>query len=47
MASTRLAKTRKHQASSPLMVRLDEEGKERLVRAAELRRMSISDYSAK
>ena len=29
---------------SPLMVRLDEESKEALARAAELRRISVSDY---
>src|SRR5262249_14880857 len=29
---------------SPLMVRLDEESKEVLARAAELRRISVSDY---
>lgn len=31
-------------ASSPLMVRLDEESKAALVRAAELRGISVSDY---
>lgn len=31
-------------APSPLMVRLDEESKILLVRAAELRRISVSDY---
>jgi uncharacterized protein (DUF1778 family) len=31
-------------AVSPLMVRLDRQGKEALVKAAELRRISVSDY---
>ncbi len=34
----------KAQSVSPLMVRLDEESKQMLVRAAELRQISISDY---
>ncbi len=40
--STRRPK--KGEASSPLMVRLDDESKACLVRAAELRRISLSDY---
>lgn len=34
----------KPRTPSPLMVRLDEESKEYLARAAELRRISVSDY---
>lgn len=34
----------KAKSSSPLMVRLDDESKEVLSRAAELRRISVSDY---
>jgi uncharacterized protein (DUF1778 family) len=44
MASTRSARARKGQAPSALMVRLDVESKQCLVRAAELRRISVSDY---
>ena len=44
MGSTRSSRARKGQAHTPLMVRLDGESKECLVRAAELRRISISDY---
>ena len=35
---------RKPRKPSPLMVRLDDESKAYLVRAAELRRISVSDY---
>jgi|SRR3972149_8436526 len=40
--SSRKASARK--ASSPLMVRLDEESKQCLAQAAELRKISVSDY---
>ena len=36
-----MAKTR---STSPLMVRLDQDSKDLLARAAELRRISVSDY---
>ena len=35
---------KKSTASSPLMVRLDEQSKKYLVKAAKLRRISVSDY---
>ncbi|MGH7200338.1 MAG: DUF1778 domain-containing protein [Planctomycetaceae bacterium] len=38
------AKKRTKGSASPLMVRLDEESKSYLARAAELRRISVSDY---
>jgi uncharacterized protein (DUF1778 family) len=41
MSKTMKARKRK---PSPLMVRLDDESKSALVRAAELRRISVSDY---
>ena len=45
MASGRLAKqAKKSGKSSPLIVRLDDESKEYLTRAAKLRRISVSDY---
>jgi uncharacterized protein (DUF1778 family) len=46
MAKSRSAKTRTNarDTTSPLMVRLDAESKECLARAAELRRISVSDY---
>jgi uncharacterized protein (DUF1778 family) len=37
-------KTKKGATTSPLMVRLDEQSKEVLTQAAELRRISVSDY---
>jgi uncharacterized protein (DUF1778 family) len=41
----RMAKpTKKNGAASPLMVRLDEESKRYVTQAAELRRISVSDY---
>lgn len=42
MAKARKTDTKRR--TSPLMVRLDEESKRLLSRAAELRRISISDY---
>ena len=42
MAKSRVAGTAR--TTSPLMVRLDEESKDVLARAAELRRISVSDY---
>jgi uncharacterized protein (DUF1778 family) len=39
-----MAKSRNASSPSPLMVRLDEESKKVLARAAELRRISVSDY---
>jgi uncharacterized protein (DUF1778 family) len=42
MAKARL--TKRARKPSPLMVRLDEEGKSVLARAAELRGISLSDY---
>ena len=39
-----MAKSRTNRPSSPLMVRLDEDSKAALTRAAELRRISVSDY---
>src|ERR1700722_20469964 len=45
MARSRSSKpTTKTTPVSPLMVRLDEESKSLLARAAELRRISVSDY---
>ena len=45
MASTRRNGSAKRvRPPSPLMVRLDEESKTALARAAELRRISVSDY---
>jgi uncharacterized protein (DUF1778 family) len=45
MAKTRSsAGEKKVGSSSPLMVRLDEESKAYLVKAAKLRRISVSDY---
>jgi uncharacterized protein (DUF1778 family) len=45
MASIRATKqVKKNGKSSPLMVRLDDESKEYLARAAKLRRISVSDY---
>src|SRR5437879_2772768 len=45
MARSRSSKQpKKSRAVSPLMVRLDEESKTYLGRAAELRRISVSDY---
>src|SRR5437870_2040428 len=45
MAKTRTASSaRKNGAASPLMVRLDRESKEYLAQAAQLRRVSVSDY---
>src|SRR5437660_6519258 len=45
MMKTRTSKqSAKTGAASPLMVRLDEEGKAFLAQAAELRRISVSDY---
>lgn len=45
MAKTHLAISgKKLSASSPLMVRLDDQSKKYLSRAAELRRISVSDY---
>jgi uncharacterized protein (DUF1778 family) len=40
----RARKTRTAKAASPLMVRLDEESKQCLAEAAELRHISVSDY---
>ena len=39
-----MPKPRNNRTPSPLMVRLDAGSKEALVRAAELRRISVSDY---
>ena len=39
-----MAKRRETSKASPLMVRLDSESKQTLAEAAELRRISISDY---
>ena len=39
-----MAKSRSPRSTSSLMVRLDEDSKELLVRAAELRQISVSDY---
>jgi uncharacterized protein (DUF1778 family) len=44
MAPARSSRPRQAQAASPLLVRLDEESKAYLVLAAELRRISVSDY---
>lgn len=42
--ATRTSNRSRRQPASPLMVRLDEESKSFLAKAAELRRISISDY---
>ena len=42
MAKSRITSSSRSQ--SPLMVRLDEDSKDVLARAAELRRISVSDY---
>ncbi len=45
MATSRSSdRSKKPRKSSPLMVRLDDESKAYLSRAAELRRISVSDY---
>ena len=44
MASSGSSRTSKARANRPLMVRLDDESKTYLARAAELRRISVSDY---
>ena len=45
MAKTRaLKRPKKNSTPSPLMVRLDDESKAYLSQAAELRRISVSDY---
>jgi uncharacterized protein (DUF1778 family) len=44
MSKSRLANSPAKAAASALMVRLDAEGKRLLVEAAELRRISVSDY---
>ena len=45
MAKTRaLKRSKKNSTPSPLMVRLDDESKAYLSQAAELRRISVSDY---
>ncbi len=44
MAKARTATTRPHERVSPLMVRLDAASKTVIVQAAELRRISVSDY---
>lgn len=44
MPSKRSSNTGTRAASSPLMVRLDAESKSALAAAAELRRISVSDY---
>jgi uncharacterized protein (DUF1778 family) len=44
MASSSTGKTDSPLTASPLMVRLDEESKQCLVQAAELRHISVSDY---
>jgi uncharacterized protein (DUF1778 family) len=45
MAKARSSKRSKNKAApSPLMVRLDDESKEYLAQAAQLRRISVSDY---
>lgn len=44
MAKSRSKKIGVTPAASPLMVRLDEESKRSLADAAELRRISVSDY---
>ena len=41
---TRTAARKKPRKASPLMVRLDSEGKSFLAQAAEMRRISVSDY---
>jgi len=43
-SSGRSQPSRKSRTTSPLMVRLDDESKAYLARAAELRRVSVSDY---
>jgi uncharacterized protein (DUF1778 family) len=42
--TSRPAQAKKNGTASPLMVRLDEESKSFLARAAKLRRISVSDY---
>lgn len=42
--TSRSARAKENGAASPLMVRLDEESKAFLARAARLRRISVSDY---
>lgn len=44
MAKSRSKRAAVAPAASPLMVRLDEESKRSLADAAELRRISVSDY---
>ena len=44
MQKTKSSKRTKKKSPSPLMVRLDAESKDYLARAAELRRISVSDY---
>lgn len=44
MSKTRATKSPRKTSASPLMVRLDEESKSVLTQAAELRRISVSDY---
>jgi len=44
MPKTRSSKTSRKPSASPLMVRLDEECKTVITKAARLRRTSISDY---
>ncbi len=44
MATSHSSRSRKPRKPSPLMVRLDEASKAYLSRAAELRRISVSDY---
>jgi uncharacterized protein (DUF1778 family) len=44
MAKTKPKTKPARSSASPLMVRLDEESKACIVRAAELRRISVSDY---
>jgi len=43
-SSGRSQPSKKSRTTSPLMVRLDDESKAYLARAAELRRVSVSDY---
>jgi uncharacterized protein (DUF1778 family) len=44
MSTARRSKRAKRTKSSPLMVRLDEESKDYLTQAAQLRRISVSDF---
>ncbi len=44
MAKPRSTKSPRRTPASPLVVRLDEESKTMLTQAAELRRISVSDY---